>query len=253
MQAYNASFAKIYNMRWGDFAQYVAPFLRSFYETKPVSQANQTVLDLCCGTGQLAVLFLEAGYRVVSLDLSAPMLAHAKENAYRFIETGQARFVQGDARNFELDERFGLIISTYDAMNHLESETALRECFQSVFSTLEDRGVFIFDLNTRLGLRRWNGINVDDCSDEVVIINRGIYDPAGDKAWARITGFVQEKEGFYRRFEETVFNTLFEVPRVIEALQSAGWKNPYCACLQELQTPLLEPEKEERVFFVACK
>jgi ubiquinone/menaquinone biosynthesis C-methylase UbiE len=124
MQAYNASFAKIYNMRWGGFAQQAAPLLRNFYETKPISQANRTVLDLCCGTGQLAVLFPEAGYRVVGMDMSAPMLAFAKENASRFLDSGQARFVQGNAQNFSLDERFGLVVSTFDALNHLEDEAS---------------------------------------------------------------------------------------------------------------------------------
>lgn len=104
MQAYNANFAKVYNLRWGGFAQNVAPLIRSFYETKPISQVHRTVLDLCCGTGQLAVLFLEAGYRVVGLDLSEHMLVYARENASRFLDGGQARFVQGDARHFALDD-----------------------------------------------------------------------------------------------------------------------------------------------------
>jgi len=252
MQAYNASFAKVYNLRWGGFAQNVAPMIRSFYEAKPISQVNRTVLDLCCGTGQLAILFLEAGYHVVGLDLSESMLMHAKENASRFLDSGQARFVQRNARNFSMDERFGLVVSTFDALNHLESEMALKECFQSVYQVMADGGVFIFDLNTRLGLRHWNAISIDD-GDEIVIIDRGIYDGQGDKAWARITGFVREAEGVYRRFEETVFNTAFDMACIREMLSLAGWKEPYSARLQDLQTPLLEPEKEGRVFFVACK
>jgi hypothetical protein len=43
IQAYNASIAKIYNLRWGGFARHVTPFIRNFYEIKPISQANQTV------------------------------------------------------------------------------------------------------------------------------------------------------------------------------------------------------------------
>ena len=253
MQAYSAGFAKVYNLRWGGFAQQVAPLLKGFYETKPISQVNRSVLDLCCGTGQLAVLFLEAGYTVVGIDSSEHMLAYAKQNAGRFLAAGQAKFIQGDASHFTLEDRMGLVVSTFDALNHLEDEQALKQCFQCVFDVLDAGGVFIFDLNTRVGLRRWNGISVDDSNDDMLIINRGIYDGHGDKAWTRITGFVQGGDGLYWRFDETAFNTAFELERVKETLVGIGWKEVYFALGADLKTPLAEPEKEGRVFVVACK
>ena len=69
MQAYNASFARIYNLRWASFAQNTAPRLRAFYEMTPVGQDNRSMLDLCCGTGQLALHFLDHGYRVTGRDM----------------------------------------------------------------------------------------------------------------------------------------------------------------------------------------
>lgn len=253
MQAYGPSFARIYNMRWIGFARQVAPLILDFYAATAVGQTNKKVLDLCCGTGQLAVHFLEKGYQVVGIDLSEPMLGYARENARRFVESGQARFIQGDARQFSLAERFGLVVSTFDALNHLESEQALRDCFACVYTALGEGGLFIFDLNTRLGLRRWNGISVDESSDEVLIITRGIYDRGGDKAWVKITGFVQAAEGLYERFEETAFNTAFDMARVKSMLLEAGWQKVYFARAQELKTPISEPEQEGRVFIVAGK
>jgi hypothetical protein len=38
---------------------------------------------------------------------------------------------------------------------------------------------------------------------------------------------------------------------VRQALLDAGWRNVYFARIQDLNTPLLEPEKEGRVFVVA--
>lgn len=112
---------------------------------------------------------------------------------------------------------------------------------------------FIFDLNTRRGLKRWNGIQVDDSDDEMLIISRGIYDGLNDKAWMKISGFVRMPNGLYERFEETVFNTVFEMERVKKALLDVGWKNVYFARIQDLKTPLDEPEREGRVFIVASK
>ncbi len=251
MQAYSTGFAKIYNTRWSGFARQVAPLILDFYAATPVGRETKTVLDLCCGTGHLAVHFLENGYRVVGLDLSDPMLHYARENAHPYIEAGQAAFIQGDASHFTLEERFGLVVSTYDALNHLENEQALRRCFQCVHAVSD--GYFIFDLNTRRGLRRWNGIQVDDSDGDALLITRGIYDGQSDKAWTKISGFLRMPDGRYERFDETTFNTVFEIEQVRGALLDVGWKNVYFARIQDLKAPLDEPEKEGRVFIVAGK
>jgi SAM-dependent methyltransferase len=251
MQAYSKDFANVYNLRWSGFARQVAPLILDFYAATPIGLENKIVLDLCCGTGHLAVHFLEKGYRVIGLDLSDHMLHYARENARPYIESSRAAFIQGDAGNFTLDERFGLVVSTFDSLNHLENEQVLRRCFQCVYAV--SNGYFIFDLNTRRGLRRWNSIQVDDSDDEALIINRGIYDGQSNKAWTKISGFLRLPDGFYERFDETAFNTVFEMAKVKEALLDVGWKNVYFARIQDLKMPLDEPEKEGRVFIVTSK
>ena len=253
MQAYGEKFAKVYNRKWGDFAKRIAPYILNFYQTSPVSKANDIILDLCCGTGQLAVQFLEHGYKVIGIDLSIPMLGYARENAKKFIKEGRAKFLQGDASNFKLDEQFGLIVSTYDSLNHLEDEFALRRCFQCAFAVLVEGGYFIFDLNTRLGLKHWNSIAINDGDEEIIIITRGIYDGKGDKAWTKISGFIRIDSDLYERFEETAFNTVFEMDKVKQALLDIGWEKVYFARIQDLITPLDYPENENRVFIVAQK
>ncbi len=251
MQGYSKGFARAYNLRWAGFARQVAPLILDFYASTPIGQTNKSVLDLCCGAGHLAVHFLERGYRVVGLDLSEHMLYHAQENARQYIESGQAKFVQGDASNFTLNERFGLVVSTYDSLNHLESEQSLRRCFACVYAVSD--GYFIFDLNTRFGLRRWNNIFIDDSDDDAFVVTRGIYDGQSDKAWVKISGFFRLPDGLYERFDETAFNTVFEMEKVQEALLDIGWKNVYFARIQDLQKPLDDPEREGRVFVVASK
>ena len=251
MQAYSKAFAHIYDKKWAAFANQIAPSILGFYAATPIDQTNKSVLDLCCGAGHLAVHFLEKGYKVVGIDLSEHMLHYAKANANQFLDSGQAEFVLADARDFKLQERFGLVVSTYDSLNHLENEQALLSCFRSVHAVNE--GYFIFDLNTRRGLRRWNSIQIDDSSEDMLIITRGIYDGQGDRAWTRITGFFVQAGGLYERFDETVFNTVFEMERVRLALLEVGWKKVYFARIQDLQTPLAEPEREGRVFIVASK
>ena len=250
MQAYNPSFARIYNQRWAAFAQNAAPRLRAYYEATPLGQARHTLLDLCCGTGQLALHFLDNGYQVTGLDLSEAMLDYARANAAAYIVSGQARFIQGDASNFTLDERFGLVLSTFDALNHLPDFSELKGCFLSVYQVLEEGGLFAFDLNTAEGLRRWTGISVEDTPDLMLII-RAIYDEAGQKAFMRISGFVPGGDGLYERFEETAYEVAFDLRTVREALRETGFRRVHFARLQDLDAPVDDPEQETRIFILA--
>ena len=89
--------------------------------------------------------------------------------------------------------------------------------------------VFHFDLNTWSGLRRWNSIQIDDRCEEALIINRGIYDGQSHRAWTKVTGFVRTPDGSYERFDETAFNTVFEMEKVRKTLFDVGWKDVYFA------------------------
>jgi len=252
MQAYGRAFAHVYNKRWTGFVHRVAPLLLEFYANTASGEAKHPILDLCCGTGQLALHFLEQGFHVTGIDLSEHMLQYARENASAYVESEQALFVQADASDFSLDRQFGLVASTFDALNHLESEEALRGCFRSVFAVLSEGGYFVFDLNTRDGLMRWNNIHIDD-GEEAMIVTRGIYDGQGSRAYTRVSGFIRAANGQYDRFEETVYNSVFDMAWVRGALLQAGWRDVHFARLEALAVPIPEPEKESRVFFVARK
>ena len=252
MQAYSRHFAQVYNLLWGNFAKTYAPRIQEFYESTPIAKDNKDVLDLCCGTGQLSKHFLEAGYHLVGLDLSSYMLDHARQNCVDFIVAEQAEFVHGDAADYQIDKKFGLVVSLFDALNHLPDQAAFQGCLRSTYGVLEKGGVFIFDLNTRSGLRQWNGVQVHN-TDDIFFLNRAIYDQQTVKAWTKITGFVRNKNGLYERFDETVYNIVFDMQDVMTWLLDAGFKEAYFARGSELATPIENPEEEPRIFFVAEK
>ncbi|MGC9349012.1 MAG: class I SAM-dependent methyltransferase [Anaerolineae bacterium] len=258
MQAYGEGFAYIYNMRWTHFAQNVAPRIREFYKATPIGGANQRVLDLACGTGQLAVYFLDHGYHVVGVDLSPGMLEHARRNAADYVEQGQARFVEADVADFTpqdvdaADQPFGLAVSTFDALNHLPDFAALEDCMQATYDALAPGGWFIFDLNSRFGLRRWASINIEEYED-LVLIARGVIVEDEDRAYTQISGFLQEEDGRYKRFNEVAYNTIFDLSDVKEALEDTGFSHVHFGLGDALEEPLESPEDHSRVFIVAQK
>lgn len=252
MQGYGRVFAKVYDLLWNDFADSIAPQLYDFYAATPAGQANQPVLDLCCGTGRLSRFFLERDFRVLGLDLSEHMIAYARQNNLEYLVAKQADFIQGDAANFELDEKFGLAVATYDALNHLPDADALRSCFRSVFESLQEGAHFIFDLNTRAGLQHWNGVTVRP-GEQVYLITRGMYDEHTVKAWTKITGFVRDEGGLYERFDETVYNTVFGMEPVRDWLLEAGFQAVEFTVDGALDKPVDDPESQKRIFFITRK
>jgi SAM-dependent methyltransferase len=252
MPGYNRGFAKIYNQRWNKFAQQLAPRVQMLYEQSAMGQREHSLLDVCCGTGQLALYFLDQGYRVTGLDLSEAMLEYARNNSSPYIVAGQAEFFQADAANFQVETKFGLAVSTFDALNHLPDLAALEGCFRSVYGSLLEGGTFVFDLNTRLGLRNWTGINVED-NEQLMLITRGLFDPSQDRAYTYISGFYKVDENLYERFEETAYNSAFSLVDVEKALKRAGFTGVRFCRSQDLNTPVEDPEAENRIYIVAEK
>ncbi|MCG8570053.1 MAG: class I SAM-dependent methyltransferase [Spirochaetes bacterium] len=251
MQTYQKLFAYVYNRYWSGFSLRVAPFLLDFFNKKKGLALNRTLLDLCCGTGQMINFFCSHNYEVTGIDLSSDMLSYAKENNQEYLKKGKTRFLNLDATGFRLDMDFSFVVSIFDALNHFENFDQLHCCFESVFSVLKKEGYFVFDLNTQLGLNSWNKIQIDEGYD-LTLICRGVFSKEMDRAYTRVTGFVRGEKGNYQRFEETVYNTPYVLTDVEKALKGIGFSRIYFAQMEDLEKPLSNPENYHRVF-VVCK
>ena len=247
--SYTAPFAQAYNQRWTGFATRVAPRLRALYE-QVCPQGERSLLDVCCGTGQLALQFLQDGYSVTGLDNSEPMLSYARINCASFASSGEGPFVLSDAADFSLSSRFGFAVSTFDSLNHLSSIDTLLSCFACVHQCLLPGGLFVFDLDAVTGLRRWNNVTMEDAADAMVIY-RGMYDEGKRQGRINISGFVRQESGGWLRFGETFVENAWSVREVTTALLEVGFSAVYQACASDLTVPLADPDSKPRVFFVA--
>jgi len=180
------------------------------------------------------------------------MLEVARDKMMPFVIARQLYLIQSDAADFKINDKFGLVVSTYDALNHLPDMESLEGCCRSVFNVLEDRGYFIFDLNTARGLKNWNSLSINP-GEEVFLMNRGIYDDQMGKAWTKITGFVHNEDGLYERFDQTVYNTPFELRTVESYLLKIGFRSVYFTLGTDLFTPIENPEEVGKVFIVSQK
>jgi Methylase involved in ubiquinone/menaquinone biosynthesis len=107
-------------------------------------QHPEGVLELACGTGQLAVPIAGSGVPIVGLDRSAAMLATARNRATAAGVT--CDLVEGDMRAFDLGQRFGLVFIARNSLLHLSSAEDIVAAFKAVRNHLLPDGVFAFDV-----------------------------------------------------------------------------------------------------------
>ena len=226
---YDAIMDDIHYEGWTDF------ILR---EAEKVGWQGHTVLDLGCGTGNSTFPFFSRGYTVTGLDASPEMLAVARE------KLPPVRFVQGNFTSFGLDERFDLVISVFDSLNNLLEPRDFLRTAQRVREHLSPEGLFIFDVNTTVGLRDlWESGRAEGWVDEV----HYSWDHTFDEVTriSTVTAYC-EKNG--RDFTEIHLERAYD-PLEVEALLSrAGF-----AEIKLMTYPKGKPpeEDEERLWVVA--
>lgn len=95
------------------------------------SQPGERVLDLCCGTGDIALAFARLGLEVTGLDFSEQMLTIARHRAesHGRVSGGPAiQFLHGDAQQIPFpDASFDIVSVGYGLRNLADWESGLRE------------------------------------------------------------------------------------------------------------------------------
>lgn len=132
------------------------------------------LLDLCCGTGTLALLMASRGYDMIAADASEEMLMSAREKAYA--SGGPAPlFICQRAGELDLYGTVDAAVSSLDSLNYVPPEE-LREAFRRLRLFIRPGGLLLFDLRTPGFLRSMDGsVSVDETED-VFCLWRGRFD-----------------------------------------------------------------------------
>jgi cyclopropane fatty-acyl-phospholipid synthase-like methyltransferase len=119
----------------------------------------RSLLDLGCGTGSFAIRMALRRLRVTGLDASHAALQVARQKAER--QRVAVEWICDDMRSFVLEQKFDLVTSVFNSVNHLLSERDLDGMFTAVSRALVPGGYFIFDLNHRSCFEEvWGGVSV---------------------------------------------------------------------------------------------
>jgi SAM-dependent methyltransferase len=207
-------------VNWEGRLSHELPFFVSLFERHGVRR----VLDAACGTGHHAIALAREGYRVVGTDLSAHMIARARENASA--HGVEAEFaVAGLGGYAALGQTFDAAICLGNSLPHLLSGAAVAEALADFAAVLQPGGLLV--IQDRNFDRVWR-------ERERFMPPQAHQESAGEWIFVRFYDFHEESltfnmlrlrrtaEGWSQSIESTELRPIF-AGDLVSTLASAGF------------------------------
>ena len=183
---------------------------------------SDTVLDLCCGSGSLSLELVERGCDVIGVDGSADMLAIAREKAAEIGEN--ILFLCQDMRRLDLYGTVDTAVCMLDSFSHILHTDDLREIFRRLGLFIAPDGLLIFDVNTPYKHAHVLGDNAFVFErEEFLCAWRNHYIPATHEVEMALDFFLEEEDGTYSRYTDTVRERAYSLQTWKGLLTEAGF------------------------------
>ena len=147
-----------------EYAQYYDLFYKNknyFQEFEYIHNAFQLyfkegkmnrIIDFGCGTGEHSIHLAKNNYKVVGVDLSTNMIAHANLKANRVLSSNRPEFNVGDIRNIKFSKPFDGAIMMFAVLGYFNLDEDVILALSNIRKNLKPGAILVFDY--------WNGLNV---------------------------------------------------------------------------------------------
>ena len=116
-----------------------------FY-VEEAKQAGGPVLEVGCGTGRILLPIARAGFAITGLDSSVQMLDRLRDKLNAERSRVPVRLFLHDMHDFDLGDKFSLIIAPFRVVQHLTTIDAQLRLLTTVARHLAPQGRFVFDV-----------------------------------------------------------------------------------------------------------
>jgi len=207
------NFAYAYDASLGRrFAEAITELLEWSMERHPTTDRKH--FDLACGTGLTLGWFKRRGFQSFGGDGSVAMLELARKHG---------PVVALDFRALALRGHFSRITCLYDSLNHLLHRGDLVETFSQVRTLMDDRSLFLFDMNHPNAYRTvWATRDPFISKDKTHYLSMATsYSPFTHLGTAKITGWATVR-GKRVSIDESHHQRSYRQTEIIGALRAAG-------------------------------
>jgi SAM-dependent methyltransferase len=271
---YERQFASLYDRLMADapYAQWIR-FARQCWD---VYGKPETVVDLGCGTGNIAIPLAQTGLNVFGVDLSENMLAIAADKTEQlrrnsaFVPGGSVVWLNQDMREWDVGRTVDSVISFCDSLNYLTEEDDIARTFRRTFERLRPGGTFLFDVHTPNQVRAYARLQPFVMREEdIAYIWTCELDEDRCEIEHELSIFVKADSGYadglasktgstgaygrfpaYLRVDEVHVQRAYELGWLGDKLREAGFADVECFADFSQKPPNADTE---RAFFVAAK
>lgn len=218
---------------YNDYIQFINEHVKDY----------QTVLELGCGTGEIAIRLAHLGKQVCATDISKDMLEVAKYKCIDFkVDVMLSRI---DMCDFAVDSQLDLILCLCDSLNYVIDLKNVKQVFENTYNALKKGGSFIFDIDSMYKMETILK-DYDEENDEDDFYFHWHVDRIS-KGYVKHSVEIIDKVENDRVYEEHYQKT-YDVETYIELLEKIGFKNI------KLYSDFSKYDTEcERVIFVCQK
>jgi SAM-dependent methyltransferase len=209
---YRRDLALVHHLGFGFHADACAPGILSLLGD--MGDAG-VVVEIGCGSGLLTRYLVGAGHRVIATDASTAMLdlaqTHAPGAEFRRVALPDDPVPRADA-----------IVGVGHALNYLPDEASIDRALAALADALEPGGIFAIDLcDLEWGRARTQAPPIVRRTDDWALMTE--FDvPSPDRFVRKMTTFVRNADGTWRRDDETHDNVLVDTSRVPALLAKHG-------------------------------
>ena len=115
-----------------------------FWTNLFLETGGKTVLELACGTGRLAHIFLREGAQYTGLDIESDFVRDAKRKLSEFKDL--VSIIKGDMRSFRLGKKFDLIFIGFNSFLHLLTDKDAENFFRCVKNHMHESSRLVIDI-----------------------------------------------------------------------------------------------------------
>lgn len=182
------------------------------------------ILELACGTGQIAVQLAKAGHEVTGFDLSDDMLVLAQERMAD--EHVHFELLQGDMRELDDIGEYDLCTCFSDSLCYLQEKSDLEAVFKGVYANLADDGLFLFDVHSLFQVNEvFPGYQYIYQDEADVFLWESFEGDRENAVEHLLTFFVEREDGSFDRLQELHEERVFEIAVYEELLAQAGFSS----------------------------
>ncbi|MBN1933494.1 MAG: class I SAM-dependent methyltransferase [Anaerolineae bacterium] len=224
-----------------------------FIERQLEAVRAKCVLDVACGTGRHVIALAQRGYQVVGVDVSAGMIARARQNAQ--IESVDVEFIVAGFGELAptIEERFDAVLCLGSSLPHIASMDDLAPTLRDFAAVLRPGGLLIlqnrnFD-RVLLKRDRWMPPQSYRESDTEWLFLR-FYDFNADGSFTFNVATLRRQSGgpWQQQVESTALWPL-QAQEILVALQSAGFEST--TMFGDMQGASFAPEASPNIVVTA--